>query len=615
MTTPTHDRQVIVPQPQHNHQPQITAHPVMVVNTPYTNYQQPPPPGTVATTPHPGVTLVTLPPQQTVALTPVHLVPTPHNHNHNHHHHQQQQHQQNHQHHQQPQPQQNYYQQPMVYTNSYIQHPQNYYQQQIQQQQQQQQQLQQQQHNLELYYRQQQQHNYQQQQQQHYQYYSQQQQLPNRQILPTIPETSEEIPSNNNSSVGDDEPDDNINIIINTSNPTDQITSPGIYKYDLELQSEINDLVRKSIHPVSNKLITVLCQNRLLTIETTTPISSRLSALLWYMPHSYIATLPTYFLTLNQYLKELQEKCAVSNTGTYYDGETSLNETIGVFAATYHKTTTNIQSTTTPQNNRNRGPGARQNVNLYRYYDFTLLIVRNGQIVNYAIHAYRSNISDLIAEYQPTKIFYNSNPGDALDIFLHYEYQPFYHAMYGKMKMLKLDLLNNWYYTNFCDRLNILCSFCQALKYFTTMIIMNKQPTIDQTLYHHRLPQPSMITNQPQQRFTPATAPTSTNRPRNLKYTINGYNPRLNSHQINKNKNIAVVPHFPRPQHQQQQQNQLASVPTVVMNKIPSMVVIPNGNTTINRKPANTTTNMVHQPKLHKKRLTLTRTPTKRRFS
>lgn len=341
--------------------------------------------------------------------------------------------------------------------------------------------------------------------------------------------------------IDDDDYEDNINVSIR--NPSiDEIKA--FYKdqempyinQDIQLQSEINDIIRKSIQPKTHKLITAMYQKRLITLESTQVISPRLTNVLWGAPLPYMAPMrPNPFEILTSYFKKMQHECGnCEQTGTYCNGRWPVDETFGIIAAVYSKTTTTINTLPSllrqqqqqqssnlvqqqqlehamskmamnnplndlPQprrmraNNNNsnstvNGAVAVKSTPLYRYYDFTLLIVRNGEVLNYAIHGHHSNFASLINEYQPRQVFCNAIAGDSLDTFLRYEYQPFYSALSGRLRLLKLNLIPLCNYISFCSRRDSFCSFCQALRYLNTFILVTQEQDV---LYDSERPPPA----------------------------------------------------------------------------------------------------------------------------
>lgn len=347
--------------------------------------------------------------------------------------------------------------------------------------------------------------------------------------------------------VDDDDYEDNINVSIR--NPSiDEIKA--FYKdqempyinQDIQLQSEINELIRKSIQPKTHKLITAMYQKRLITIESAQVISPRLTNVLWGAPLPYMVPMrPNPFEILTSYFKKMQRECGnCEQTGTYCNGRWPVDETFGIIAAVYSKTTTTIntlpsllrqqqqqmqqhqqlnsrllqqqqlehamskmamnnplnglpqpsrlRTNKSPNGNTVNGAVAVKSTPLYRYYDFTLLIVRNGEVLNYAIHGHHSNFTSLINEYQPRQVFCNAAAGDSLDTFLRYEYQPFYSALSGRLRLLKLNLIPLWNYISFCSRRDSFCSFCQALRYLNTFILVTQEQDV---LYDSERPPPS----------------------------------------------------------------------------------------------------------------------------
>lgn len=302
--------------------------------------------------------------------------------------------------------------------------------------------------------------------------------------------------------------DDNIKVIINTTKEEQAIQrlvtpAPEDYSSDIALQSEINNLIKKSININNRDTVTVMCQNQTLLIQNKTEISSRLASLIWGTPMMYQKNMPPSIENLNGFITQLQNNCSMHCSDAYCDG-TNISETIGVFAATYQKCATHMSSDNLQKNrqcsNNNSGSSSnssnsnnssstnnnndvlknkRYNIGLYRYYDFTLLILKDGKIIDYAIHGVRSNLNDLINEHNPRKIYCNVTTGDALDIFLNYEYQPFYSTMYGRMHKLKLSPLEIYNFLYFCERSNVFCSFCLALKYLCALIVAHPNTILE----------------------------------------------------------------------------------------------------------------------------------------
>lgn len=107
----------------------------------------------------------------------------------------------------------------------------------------------------------------------------------------------------------------------------------------------------------------------------------------------------------------------------------------------------------------------RSNIGIYQYCDFAAVIIENGQIIDYAIHGFASNISEMIYHHQPKYIYYNAQEGDALDIFMNYKHQPFYMACYGKLRPIRINRINDFFNPLvFCERNDLFCALCNCLR-------------------------------------------------------------------------------------------------------------------------------------------------------
>lgn len=288
----------------------------------------------------------------------------------------------------------------------------------------------------------------------------------------------------------DDDDNDTINIIINETKKIEscnELTKQYLYNstLDLDLQNEINTLLKKSIKLRSSKCISLYVNNHLILVYINTPISSRLAILAWGQPLTYIKCK----FPLQDEFNDFLNKFYLSRQFTTYNDGTDRTETIAFFSAVYKKTSivlNNQQSKYNDDNTYNDCMKKRYNNNgLYRYYDFTLIILKSGFIIDYSIHSYKSNICDLITEYKPKCIYYNAIKDDPLDIFLNYQYQPFYESFKNLLKPIsinkpKRDDIN---YLAFCERNELYCSFCLALREIRAFIFQNQvQQTIVQKI-------------------------------------------------------------------------------------------------------------------------------------
>lgn len=220
---------------------------------------------------------------------------------------------------------------------------------------------------------------------------------------------------------------------------------------DVELNNEVDRLIATSVNLRTSKVITVLVRNTLILVPTTVPISSRLADCIWPAEKTHAAYRFNNIDLFNSLLPE-----------------TDRRETMAFFAARYKKVCVGLkQQYRAPQTKQHRlEPPVAQNAasGQYLFDDFTLVIVEGGKVVDAAIHGVRGNINDLVAEYKPRRVYCNTMSDDALDVFLHYPYQPFYRSLHKLMVPVFVDTSKVAMNTApFCDRYDPFCSFCKTL--------------------------------------------------------------------------------------------------------------------------------------------------------
>lgn len=255
---------------------------------------------------------------------------------------------------------------------------------------------------------------------------------------------------------GDDEDNINITIELEGRNEPERLaslinTNPlhGIpiicnknYSYhviDLEIEKEIEALVRLSICPSTDKNIAILVNNQLILVPHNVRMSDRLVSYAWGHPKPYEPSNIPYAGEFNRLLR----LCA-----------SRKNETFAIFGARY--------------NNTQYSKSEREICGLHQYSEFAAIIISNHTIVDYAIHGYRSNIVDMIERHQPRRIYYNAK-NDSITHFLEYKCQPFYQAFAGLLRPLRINEPNGNCSTSFnplsfCERKNIFCALCRCLK-------------------------------------------------------------------------------------------------------------------------------------------------------
>lgn len=220
---------------------------------------------------------------------------------------------------------------------------------------------------------------------------------------------------------------------------------------DVELNNEIDRLIAKSVNLRTSKVITVFVRNTLILVPTDVPISSRLADCVWPAEKTHTVYRFNNIDLFNSLLPE-----------------TNRLETMAFFSARYKKVCVGPKQQYRPlQTTHHRlEPPVAQNASSgqYLYDDFSLVIVKGGKVVDAAIHGVRGNINDLVAKYKPRRVYCNTMPNDALDVFLHYPYQPFYQSLHNLMVPVFVDTTKVAMNTGpFCDRYDPFCSFCKTL--------------------------------------------------------------------------------------------------------------------------------------------------------
>lgn len=255
---------------------------------------------------------------------------------------------------------------------------------------------------------------------------------------------------------GDDDDDDNINVTIELEGRSEHEriaslinTNPmhGIpiicnknYSYhvlDLEIEKEIEALVRHSICPSTDKNIAILVNNQLILVPHNVRMSDRLVSYAWGHPKPYEPSNIPYAGEFNRLLRPRANR---------------ENETFAIFGARY--------------NNTQYSKTEREICGLHQYSEFAAIIISHNKIVDYAIHGYRSNLVDMIERHQPRRIYYNAK-NDSITHFLEYKCQPFYQAFAGLLRPLRIHEPNSSASFNplsFCERKNIFCALCRCLK-------------------------------------------------------------------------------------------------------------------------------------------------------
>jgi len=111
------------------------------------------------------------------------------------------------------------------------------------------------------------------------------------------------------------------------------------------------------------------------------------------------------------------------------------------------------------------------------FKDFTLFVLHNGKIVNYATHGKVGNISEMIKKYNLKKIYFNIiNHHDPFLNFMNYKCNPFYNDLHDKMepvvgRLIKGDYSSLISYCPFAFNNNNNnnghgdCSYCNGIRF------------------------------------------------------------------------------------------------------------------------------------------------------
>lgn len=218
---------------------------------------------------------------------------------------------------------------------------------------------------------------------------------------------------------------------------------------DVQLESELNRLVAVTMRPGNlSRCIAAECGNTPLLIPHQMAISARMASALWGFARSYEAATLQYGDCFMQQI----------GLGSWYaDGYPVAGTTVAVFGSKYQRS-----SFLSAGPAGSTGPVVNS---VYRHVDFAVIILRNGAIVDHAIHKRYSNVSACLARHCPDRVYYNARLGDSLDLFMRYEYQPFYTALAGRLCPLVLPHYPDCPVTvSLCKTFDFMCAFCQCLR-------------------------------------------------------------------------------------------------------------------------------------------------------
>lgn len=233
--------------------------------------------------------------------------------------------------------------------------------------------------------------------------------------------------------------------------------SKNVYKIkdeDVELNNEIDNLINLTINLRHDKVIAAYVRNVILLIPNTKALSSRLIEHIWRIPLPYELS---KFPNMKLYNENLQKAS---------DFTTRRNGTIAFFTPFYKKLQRQDKTYSSINDTILYSLPKHVNSAMHLFLDFTICIVKNGEIVDYAIHGFKSNIVECVNKHKPEKIFYLANENDSIDVFMKYKYQPFYEVFDKRLVRIQLNIkeMNRCNVISFCERKQSFDSFCNCLK-------------------------------------------------------------------------------------------------------------------------------------------------------
>lgn len=298
----------------------------------------------------------------------------------------------------------------------------------------------------------------------------------------------------------------------------------NVLQRDLAVKSEIDTLLKKSVFLTNNRCVAVHYCGRVLLVSTDTPLSSRMMNIFWNVPLPYQQTTLDGDGNSSVNLTDLAYK---NLTPRVIDHQIQPSDVIVIFAAKYEKKWTMIAARSKSNEKSkshygsmravggsasNAGAGAATGAMMpnsmgtqtfkdsktgYLYTEFAALVVQYGKIIDIADHGRISNVRDMILKHRPKKIFYNSLPNEALDVFMRYPYQPFYGSFdtLDKLAPVRINRINDGFNTlAFCRRQDAFCSFCIAMRDYRGLLF--QLPTCSK-------PEPWNVLNPNCRRFRP----------------------------------------------------------------------------------------------------------------
>lgn len=219
---------------------------------------------------------------------------------------------------------------------------------------------------------------------------------------------------------------------------------------DVLFNTEIQNIIENSYNNIGDSIIGYDKNKKIIfPIPINFEISSRLIDYLWNKP----------CIEKNEPLKFQNQDSFEKYLGDKYKNFT--NEHIGFFGFHYWKSGKTFKLTHKDGKFGNKPESPRILPGCFVFDDFSLVIMKSGKVVDYAIHGVENNINEVIRKYQPSVILYPGREEDPISTFLKYKYQPFSEfsntfipIQFNKFK--KYRVIQN------CNRLNEFCSFCNV---------------------------------------------------------------------------------------------------------------------------------------------------------
>lgn len=243
--------------------------------------------------------------------------------------------------------------------------------------------------------------------------------------------------------------DDGVEIIVNEMNSL-------AFDPNTQLSKEVNQLISKSVDLNLQKVVAMFINGYGLVLVDANEVnvSSQLKNAVW-SPEKPAQTQSIAYINYNPVLNvECFNDLLKKRTHVLRD----MRGTFAVFGAHYQKIPIIPAKI---ENFKNHYTTKRNNI-IYFYDEFSLLIVKDGQVVDGAIHGNFGNIRALVENYKPQRIIYKSTPGDSLDTFMKCKIQPFYDAFHGLL--YPVNCFDNFLTVSYCRRTLNFCSVCRTMQ-------------------------------------------------------------------------------------------------------------------------------------------------------